>query len=583
MARIPEELISEIRDRTDIVAVVGEHVDLRKAGREFKGLCPFHQEKTPSFHVIPDKRFFHCFGCQKHGNVFDFVMEMQGKSFVEAVHDLARRAGVAVPEREESPEERARRDEKSRLFDVNALAAAFYREHLAAEAGARGREYLAGRGIEGAVAETFQLGMAPDAWDGLARRLETRKVPPALGVTLGLVAPRRSGPGHYDKFRNRLMCPVILPGGEVVAFSGRTLAPPDPETPKYVNSSASPVYLKGHVLFGLHAARAAFRARGRALVVEGNFDVIALHQAGFAETVAPLGTALTDRQIETLRLLAPRVVLCLDGDKAGRNATLKDIGPLVTAGVDARVVGLPAGEDPDSFVRKHGAPALEELIQRAQPALGYFLHEVFGGSDRSADRRAQVVREVAPLLAKLDDGPKRDILVGELAQGLDVDARVVRRAMAGHEVSVGAPAAVSGPRAAGPVPSKELKIIAILADHPDLMALAEKEDVGSLLTDGRLRDMYSAARSGRSLWEVAPFKEVLSGEFKSLPHPSRALFEAIRMLRSERLEATVRQLQTQLNDAQRRGDATLARELSLRVLETRNKADALKRPEEKQV
>jgi DNA primase len=586
---IPDEIVDEIRDRADVVALIGEHVQLRKAGVNHKGLCPFHQEKTPSFHVNPQRRSFYCFGCHKKGDVFNFLMELQGKGFVEVVREVAERVGVVIPERPASPEEQQRRTERARLLDVNAAAAAFYRQTLAADRGASARAYLKRRGIGDEVAHTFQLGAAPDAWDALVHHLEGRRAIDGA-LTLGLVAPRQNRNGFYDRFRNRVMCPVILPAGEIAGFSARTLAGDDPETPKYLNSPESLVYKKSHLLFGLHAARPAFARKGRALVVEGNFDVIALHQAGLSETVAPLGTAMTAEQIELLRRLAPAVVLCLDGDKAGRAAAMRAIPLLCAAGVDARVVALPDGDDPDSFVRRHGAAALEDLVGRARPAVEHFIDEVWFKSDRSPDARAAALREVAPLVAGIADEVKREMVVSQVALSMGVEQRVVR--LAGREPgkqASPAPAPAPAPRAAaGPPPRLELKVIGILADHPDLVDEAEQLGIRSLLTDARLRDMYSARLAGQSFLDAAPkdisdlvAREIYSGAYATLSSPRRTLVETLRTLERERLEHDLDCLARDLKDAARRGDSDLARELSIRQIQTRKLAEELKRrPEE---
>lgn len=586
---IPDEIVSEIRDRVDIVAVVGERLPLKKAGASHKGLCPFHHEKTPSFHVHAEKRSFYCFGCQKGGDVFAFLMELEGKGFAEVARDLAHRSGVVIPERKETPEERSRRDQKSQLQDVNAIATAFFRaELMTTDKGQRGLAYLAKRGIAQPIAETFQLGLAPDAWDGLARHLEARRIPWELAVTLGLVSPRRQSSGYYDKFRDRLMCPVILPAGEIAGFSGRTLGS-DPEAPKYLNSPESPLYKKSRLLFGLHAARTSFHRRGRALLVEGNFDVIALHQAGFSETVAPLGTALTDEQVELLRRLAPTVTLCLDGDRAGRAAALKAIPLLVAADLPARVACLPDGEDPDSFVRQHGPQGLEELLSRAEPAVEFFLAEIWHRTDRSAERRAAALHEAVPLLAGVRDDVKRDIIIGQFASSLDIDPRLVRRALARQESGSLEPAREPQVASAStPLPPMELKVLAILADHPDLYPEAETMGIRSLLTDSRLQAMYSAVHAGRLMVEACPrelgnvvAREVFAGSYKALTEPRRTLAEAINLLRRERLVVELLEIRRQLKDAQQRGDTTLACELALRQLKTRSMADALgRRPEE---
>ena len=573
MARIPDELKAEILERVDLVALIGERVQLKKAGTaRHKGLCPFHQEKTPSFHVLEDKRFYHCFGCQKSGDAIRFLMEIDGKTFGEAARELAGKVGVTLPETS-SPEDRARMGERGRLLEVNAVAASFYREVLQSEGGLRGREYLRSRGIGDEVAETFRLGMAPDAWDALVRRLEARKQSHEAALALGLIAPRTKSSGFYDRFRHRLMCPVLLPAGEVVAFSGRTLGG-DPEAPKYINSPGSPVYAKGKELFGLHAAQASFRRKERALVVEGNFDVIALHQAGFAETVAPLGTALTERQVETLRRLTPRVVLCLDGDRAGRAAALKDIALLVAAGVESRIVDLPDGDDPDSFVRAHGAEALEKKIAGAPLGVDFFLFAIWGGTNRSAETKAQAIREAADLLSKVPDDTRKAILVHQFAQGLDVDAGVLRRAIGAPQRMIAPPVRPQKPQLP---PAKELKVIQLLWDHPELFDLADQLGVRSLLTDVRLRDMYSASHAGRPVHESVPadLMDVVTGsagEFKNIPDPASTLKDAVRSLERDHLQTQIRDIDRRFKDAVREGNSALARELSMLLVQTQRKA-----------
>jgi DNA primase len=468
---------------------------------------------------------------------------------------------------------------------VNAQAAAWYRAQLQdPEAGKKGRAYLEARGIGNEVAETFRLGLAPEAWDGLARHLEHRKVEVELALTLGLVAPRRQSAGYYDKFRDRVMCPVMLPAGEVVGFSGRTLGN-DPETPKYVNSSESPVYKKSALLFGLHAARAAIQRKNRAILVEGNFDVIALHQAGFAETVAPLGTAMTDQQADTLRRHTERVVLCMDGDKAGRAATLKDIALLVQAGVDTRVVALPQGEDPDSFIRKAGAEAFEKLVASAPEAFEYYTFEQLGSADRSAAALERVLRTVAPIVAAERVENKRLMIAGKLALTLGIDPRRVEALLRGRpDVSARPTAQV----AAEPPPPLQLKLLAIIADHPSLLPYAEELGVRSLLTDARVRDMYSAAQAGGSIVDAAPpeisdivAKVVFAGSYESVQDPRRTLTEAFRMLQRDVMDGELADLKRQIKDAERRGDTQLARELVMRQMKTRSMADQLgRRPEE---
>jgi DNA primase catalytic core len=287
---IPDEVIAEIRARADIVSVIGQHVQLKRAGRNWKGLCPFHGEKSPSFNVAPDKGFFYCFGCQKKGDVFTFVMELSGKSFIEAAETLAAQCGVTIPETAANPEAARVRGERTQMLAINKLATQFFAETLASPRGAPGRAYLDTRAIGAEQRAAFQLGYAPADWHALADFLQTKRADPELAVRLGLIARQPKAGGFYDRFRERVVCPIILPGSEVAGFSARLVgeAPKDsPVGAKYINSPESPVYKKSRLLFGLAQAREAMRVKGRAILVEGNFDVISMHQAGMTETVAP--------------------------------------------------------------------------------------------------------------------------------------------------------------------------------------------------------------------------------------------------------------------------------------------------------
>ncbi len=444
---IPEDVIAEIRSRVDIVAVIGQHVQLRKAGRNWKGLCPFHGEKTPSFNVAPDKGFFFCFGCQKKGDAFTFVMELEGKSFAEAAEQLAARAGIVITRQDESPEQRRARGERSAMLDVCKAAAEVFRENLRdAKRGATGRAYLETRGVGDAISERFMLGYAAPEWSNMHDALRTRRMDLELALKLGLIARRPQSGGYYDRFRDRLVCPVIVPGGDVVGFSARTLpsnAPPDPrgEAPKYINSPESLVYKKSRLLFGLSQARDSMSQKGRAVLVEGNFDVITFHQAGITEAVAPLGTALTAEQVETLRRSASEVVLCYDADRAGRAATRAALELFVAADIAVRVVAppeqsaraIPDGEDPDSLVRRLGAERATQIINSAVGGIEYFCFEVWGKARDSADSHARALDDAARLITKVANPTKRDLIVGTLASAMKLDVQVVHKAVERQE------------------------------------------------------------------------------------------------------------------------------------------------------
>jgi DNA primase len=344
---IPDEIISEIRARADIVSVIGQHVQLKRAGRNWKGLCPFHGEKSPSFNVSPDKGFFYCFGCHKKGDVFTFVMELLGKSFLEAAETLAGQCGVVIPETTHNPEVARARGERATMLAINKLATQFFVETLASPRGAAGRAYLDTRAIGAEQRAAFQLGFAPADWHGLADFLKAKRADLEAAVKVGLIARQPKAGGYYDRFRERVVCPIVLPGNEVAGFSARLVAEAPKDSAvgaKYINSPESPVYKKSRLLFGLAQARDAMRLKGRAVLVEGNFDVISMHQAGFTETVAPLGTALTPEQVELLRRQTNEVILFYDGDRAGRAATRAALGLMLAAEVPVRIAWRSRGD-----------------------------------------------------------------------------------------------------------------------------------------------------------------------------------------------------------------------------------------------
>ncbi len=595
MGLIPDDVIAEIRTRADIVAVIGQHVQLRKAGRNWKGLCPFHGEKTPSFNVSPDKGFFYCFGCQKKGDVFTFVMEYQGKSFHETAETLAAQFGVTIPETQASPEQQRARGERQQLLEVNKLATQFFREALAGAAGQPGRDYLARRGTTDAMRDRFQLGYAPGDWHALADFLKARRVDLELAVKLGLIARQPRAGGFYDRFRDRLVCPVVMPGGEIAGFSARLVGEASPDGQagaKYINSPESPVYKKSRLLFGMAQAREAMGAKKRAVLVEGNFDVISMHQAGFDETVAPLGTALTAEQIDLLRRMAPEVVLFYDGDRAGRVATRAALELCLAADVPVRVAwrsrgddAALEGQDPDSLLRS-GRVDVEAMIKGARDGLEAYTYALVDAARGAVNARAQILEHVAKLVSKVAEPLKRDVIAGTLAMALDLDQGVVRNAIgaagrreharsgpSGPGGQPGAPVA-GAPAASAPPPGDEVDLLALLADHPSLLPTADANGVFSLLTDARLRDMYSAALRGGSLLDLAPTylpasstKTFLEGRYAATTDPQRQLLEQIANLGTLQHKRRGAELERQLGEARRRGDQHQARLLVDQLLE----------------
>lgn len=439
---ISPETIALVRDRTDIVALVVESVpSLKRRGRSWVGLCPFHKEKTGSFHVNPDRGFFHCFGCKESGSAIDFVMKHEGATFPEAVRALAERAGVALQEDTRAPsdvdrQKRARDD----LYAVNQLAATYFERELRQHPQrAHALEELLRRGLvpswapahvslaDGRVADpvsqaaiddaiqAFRIGYAPPGWDGLATFLREQGISPVAAEHVGLLVPRSSGSGHYDRFRHRLMFAVIDPQGRVIAFSGRALAPLPEDNKgqegregqkpaKYINSPESPIYTKGNALFGLHQARHAIREAGSATVVEGNFDVVSLHARGIQNVVAPLGTAFTSDQAKLLKRFTSDVVFLFDGDAAGQKAVRLASEPGRTAGLTAKVATLPANTDPDELVRTRGPGALDYVLKCARPMTEAFIRSLLDEPLSSADAFGRLAR-INAIFRLIDEEP----------------------------------------------------------------------------------------------------------------------------------------------------------------------------------
>ncbi len=373
----PPSFLDEIRSRVSLVSVIGRGVRLTKKGREHSGLCPFHNEKTPSFTVNEDKGFYHCFGCGAHGDVITFEMQTHRLSFPEAVERLAAEAGLEVPV--QAPEERERAKQAASLYDVMEKACAFFERELRGPAGHVGFDYLRRRGLDEETISRFRLGFSPDGRTALKAALKQAGFSEAMAVEAGLlIAPEalgREGAESYDRFRGRVMFPITDRRGRIIAFGGRILGDGQP---KYLNSPDTPLFHKGAVLYGLAQAREPAAQAGTVIVCEGYMDVIALARAGFAHAVAPLGTALTEGQIELLWRMAAEPIICLDGDAAGQRAAAKAAEralPLLKPGLSLRFATVPAPEDPDSLIQTQGSAAMQQILDRAQPLSDVLWHQ----------------------------------------------------------------------------------------------------------------------------------------------------------------------------------------------------------------
>jgi DNA primase len=493
---IPPTFIHDLLARVDIVEVVGRHVQLKKAGINHKGLCPFHGEKSPSFIVSPTRQTYHCFGCGVHGNAVGFLMEHSGLGFIDAVRDLAQQVGMTVPEDESTPAEReraaAQKQRQATLNDVLAKAAEHYRRQL--KGSPRAVDYLKGRGLSGEIAAQFGLGYAPDGWRGLASVFPSYDDPlleeSGMVIVQGDDDTNDADRKRYDRFRDRIMFPIRSVQGDVIGFGGRVL---DKGEPKYLNSPETPVFSKGRELYGLHEARTALRQRGYALVVEGYMDVVALAQSGFGNAVATLGTACTAEHVQKLFRFTDSVVFSFDGDAAGRRAAGRALEASLPHATDTRSVRflfLPTEHDPDSYVREFGAEAFEACVTAAVP-LSRQIAEVAGaGHDLdTAEGRAHMLANAKPLWQALPDGALKRQLIGELAgigrletselQGLWGSAAVVRNAGAAY-----------AERPARRIASRVSKGAANLLDRA-IWLLLHKCDMWSAL-DGEAHDELAA-------------------------------------------------------------------------------------------
>jgi len=414
-----EAQVSEVRDRSSIVEVVSDYVSLKKTGKHYKGLCPFHSEKTPSFTVNEEKQIFHCFGCGTGGNVFTFLMKVGNFSFPQALEELAKRYGVKLSRPEPSPFQKKEMARKEILFQINQTAMEYFHDVLTRrKEGEEGRKYLSWRGMKQEVLEEHRLGFAVERWDGLTQYLREKKVSLEMAQELGLILPKKKE-GWYDAFRGRIIFPILDLHHRVVGFGGRLIKEGQP---KYLNSPESVIYHKGEILYGLPAARQSVSERDSVILVEGYFDLLTLHQSGVKYSVATLGTALTAQHLRILKRYTRNIITLFDGDSAGVKATLRSLPLFLEEEIAGKTVLLPEGEDPDAFLRKGNLKAFEEKLARAAPLIDFFFEWLMKTHDiRSIDGKIRVAREAIPLVGRIPDGIRRNFYVKTLADQLGVE------------------------------------------------------------------------------------------------------------------------------------------------------------------
>ena len=422
--RIPENIIDDIRNASEVVFVIGSYVKLKKAGSNFVGLCPFHNEKTPSFSVSPSKQIWRCFGCSRSGNVFTFIMEYEKLNFVEAVRTLAEKSGIEIPESDSQKSDYSGGESKSAvLYKVNRAAASEYHKNLMSDDGEDARKYLSDREIEGDMLKDYGIGLAPNEWEWLKKKLSGKGFTLKSLVESGLMGRGEQG-GTYDRFKNRIVFPVINESGKVVAFGGR-IWNEENEGAKYINSPESPVYVKGRVLYGLYQTKERIRESNRIILVEGYTDFLSIRAAGISDAAATSGTALTTGQARLAKRFADSAVLLYDGDSAGQKAAVRAAIVLLGAGFEVKVAQLPDGSDPDSFVRKEGIEKLKELITDALSFVDFRMEIIPPEEVSSSILKARTARNIVEEITELDDELVKNALLKDFASRLGVDEELL--------------------------------------------------------------------------------------------------------------------------------------------------------------
>jgi DNA primase len=563
---LSEEKVSEIRDRSSILEVVSDYVTLKKAGKNHRGLCPFHSEKTPSFMVNEEKQIFHCFGCGEGGDVFTFLMKVGHFSFPQAVEELAKRYGVKLPSRELSQAQKKEMAKREVLFQVNQVASEYFHDLLTrAREGEEGRRYLSQRGTSQEIILEHRLGTSTDRWDGLVRHLQEKKVPLELAWELGLIFPKKRE-GWYDAFRGRILFPILDLHQRVVGFGGRVIKEGEP---KYLNSPESTIYHKGEVLYGLQVAKRYATEKDCVIIVEGYFDLLTLHQNGLKHCVATLGTALTIQHIRTLKRYTNNLITLFDADQAGVQATLRSLPLFLEEEVTGKIVVLPKGEDPDGFLRKGNREDFAKRVERAIPHVDFFFERLTKAHDlKSIDGKVKVAKEGMALLGKIPDRIRRDLYIKALAERLDVKESFL------YEILPSSPKEL--PRAGEEFkkssiektfPKSEEMVVRLMVHHPEWIPILSQEGIFEefespalqKMAEG-LRDLYQ--RRGRlDLPEaLSHFEEDLKGRLCELVFQEgglvggdreKMLHDCIQKIRERRLKREKGELLKKIKEAEK--------------------------------
>lgn len=597
--RIPDATIDDIRNATDIVEIIGAFVRLKKRGKNYTGLCPFHQEKTPSFTVSAEKQMFHCFGCGVGGNVFTFLMEHDKISFVEAVRVLAERAGIRLPE--EGRDDRDEASEQEKLLALCRTAALRFHDNLMTSVEGRiALEYFRHRGLSDATIGAFSLGYAMNSWDDFLTFARREGYDPALVEKAGLIVRREDGSGFYDRFRGRAMFPITSPAGRTIAFGARKVREDD-QLAKYINSPETPIYNKSRVLYGLSQAKEAIRDQEYGLLVEGYMDLITLHQAGFINVVASSGTALTTEQIQLLGRYTKRITLVYDADSAGSKATLRGGDLVLEQDIDVRVAELPAGEDPDSFIRKHSGQAFQALLDGAASFLDFRAAQLqAAGMFSTPEGKARAIRSLVETVSRMRDELKRTFSIKRLAEQYDIYESVLFREMENilgkqqppvrsaerpvpQAAEAGKPAATPQAEPRGGIPPAERDLLKLMLEHGSAMvryvigqvepalftsstarsildALLRREEAGEFWDAGMIIDDLEDPALRRIVTELTVSRYEISkgwhemGSDPPAPDPRVMADDCIAILHRRSLDERIAETYRLMKDSELRGE-----------------------------
>ena len=567
-----EEKVSEIRDRASILEVVSDYVSLRKTGKNYKGLCPFHSEKTPSFMVNEEKQIFHCFGCGEGGDVFTFLMKMAHFSFPEAVEELAKRYGVKLAPREFSPTQEKEMAKREALFQINQMVSEYYHNLLTRRReGEEGKRYLSQRGIRDEIIKEYRLGYSLDRWDGLVQHLREKRASLELAWELGLIFPKKKE-GWYDAFRGRIIFPIFDLHHRVVGFGGRLIKE---GLPKYINSSESSIYHKGEILYGLEVARQYTPGKDCVIIAEGYFDLLTLHQHGLKHSVATLGTALTAQHIRTLKRYTKNLITVFDADLAGIQASLRSLPLFLEEEVSGKTIVLPKGEDPDSFLRKGKLEDFEQRVAEGVPLVDFFFEHLVKTYDvKSIDGKVKIAEEGVALIGKIPDGIRRDFYLKTLAERLDLKESLLHEMVRSSKGRPKAEEELKRRFVEKSFPKSEEMVVRVMIHHAELIPLISEEGIIKEFESPILKRMAQDLESlyqKKGRLEIAEalgsFDEDLKGKLVELAfqeggsdvsQQERILRDCIQRIRKKKLEKDKSDLLRKIKEAeQQKGEKGL--------------------------